>query len=151
MYVDKTIDFNAESRKAQSEAMLKLSAAAKSAGSSYLNKTWTILILGVALAYSFLTLFIGNPLESRGFSKKQMDAAFAVIVISLCFTGMALSKDKNASLESEVERLLRESYKPRVSEPFQVKLLTYIIGTPDEIANLLDNCDKDRREWDVSC
>jgi Kef-type K+ transport system membrane component KefB len=98
--------------------MLKLSTAAKSADSSFLNKTWSILILCVAFAYAVLTIFVGNPLESRGFSKKQMDAAFTVVVITLCFIGMSLSKDKNASLEVEVERLLRESYKPRVSEPF---------------------------------
>jgi len=67
-----------------------------------------------------------------------MDSAFAVFVISLCFTGMALSKDKNATLESDIERLLRESQKPKVNEAFQVKLLTYIIGTPDEIAKSID-------------
>jgi Kef-type K+ transport system membrane component KefB len=88
--------------------MLKLSTAAKSSGSSYLNKTWTIIILAVALVYAALTLVLGNPLEKRGVNKKQMDAAFAVVVISLCFVGMALSKDKNASLEVEIEKLLRE-------------------------------------------
>jgi len=50
--------------------MVKLSAAAKGAGSSYLNKTWTVLIMAVALVYALLTLVIGNPLESRGYSKK---------------------------------------------------------------------------------
>ena len=118
--------------------MVKLSAAAKGAGSSYLNKTWTVIILAVALVYAALTLLIGNPLESRGYSKKQLDSAFAVFVITLCFTGMALSKDKNATLESDIEQLLRESQKPKVSDSFQVKLLTYIIGTPDEIAKSID-------------
>jgi len=80
-----------------------------------------------------------------------MDSAFAVFVISLCFTGMALSKDKNATLESDIERLLRESQKPKVNEAFQVKLLTYIIGTPDEIANILDKSDKNRKLWDPQC
>lgn len=86
--------------------MLRLSQAAKSAGSSYLNKTWTILIMAVALAYSAVSLFLGNPFESRGLTKKQVDAAFAVFVILLSFVGMALSKDKNGSLEGEVEKLL---------------------------------------------
>lgn len=118
VYTDKAIDFNAQSQKAQTEAMVKLSAAAKGAGSSYLNKTWTVIILAVALVYAALTLLIGNPLESRGYSKKQLDSGFAVFVITLCFTGMVLSKDKNATLESDIEQLLRESQKPKVSDSF---------------------------------
>lgn len=70
VYTDKAVDFHGESKKAQLKAMLRLSQAAKSAGSSYLNKTWTILILSVALAYSAVSLFLGNPLENRGLSKK---------------------------------------------------------------------------------
>lgn len=32
-----------------------------------------------------------------------------------------------------------------------MKLLTYIIGTPDEIASLFDKSAKTRKEWDLGC
>jgi len=50
--------------------MLKLALAAKSSGASYLNKSWTIIVMAVALGYSALTLTIGNPFEKRGLTKK---------------------------------------------------------------------------------
>lgn len=70
VYTDKPVDFKAEGKKAHLEAMLKLSAAAKNAGSSQMSKTWTVLIMAVALVYCAITLVIGNPLEKNGYTKK---------------------------------------------------------------------------------
>jgi hypothetical protein len=89
--------------------MLKLSGAAKNAGSSYLNKTWTIIVMVVALAYASFTFLITGANETVGLTKKQLDAAFAVFVICLCLVGMALSPNKNAELEAEIEQMIRQS------------------------------------------
>ena len=88
------------------------------------------------------------PGEFLGFPRKQLDSLFAAFLIILTLVGMVLSgKDKSAQLESEIEGLMRKSQKPSVTEGFSIKLLTYILGTPDEIANLLENAEK-RTLWD---
>lgn len=126
--------------------MLKLAAASKNAGNSFLNKTWTILIMILALVFSVYTFFF--PGEAFGLPRKQIDSAFAMFIIGLTLVGMVVSgKDKTAQLESEIEGLMRKSQKPSVTEGFSIKLLTYILGTPDEIANLLENAEL-RTQWD---
>lgn len=69
--------------------MLKLSHAAKGAGNSYLNKTYTMIILAIALAYSVFSLGFGtHRQEFLGLAKKQLDYIFAIVTIGLCIVFM---------------------------------------------------------------
>ena len=68
VYTNKVVDIDASKHTAQLTAMLKLSAAAKNAGNSYLSKQWTVIVLLVGLAYAVATLMV--PKAINGMSRK---------------------------------------------------------------------------------